>query len=95
MDLVGEGEVDLDNHRRKDILLCLLISYINNNNHNKFMEFNDIDMCCYEYVNGFVENSHCLTHSMCLALVCFRRSLAVVLSTLSSVEKISGCGYAI
>ena len=47
----------------------------------------------YENVKGLVDNNHCFIHSMCSGLVSFRRSLAAVLSTLSSVEKISGCGY--
>ena len=47
----------------------------------------------YENVKGLVDNSHCFTHSMCSALASFRCSLAAVLSTLSSVEKMSGCSY--
>ena len=53
------------------------------------------DIVYHENVNGFVESNHCLTDSVCSALVCFRRSLAALLSTLSSVEKMSGCGCTI
>lgn len=90
VDLAGAEEVDLDSHRRRTYYILYNI------NNNKFMVVELVVACrpCqrhYENVKGFVDSSHCLTHSMCSAVVCFRRSLAPLLSTLSNVEKISGC----